>query len=78
MTLYEKVIAAGIPAKDIDSHESDLYLAVTEQTSKLLTEHGALKHIKIFVSHMDGRRWFDIPFMYQPFWDKKQANVSGR
>lgn len=67
MSLYKDVVRAGIP---IDHHESDLYVLDTPQARSLIAKHGLRG--KSFKSQIDGLRWLDVPFMYEPFWEKKQ------
>ena len=64
--LYDEVIELDI---NHDNHESDLYLPVNDITKKLLIKHGGL--VSTFISQIDGKQWFDVPFQYMPFWDKK-------
>jgi len=70
-TLYEDLVAAGIPT---DSHESDLYVLDTPEARALLAKHG--KQGSGFVSQIDRRRWLDVPFAYDPFWTKKARSHS--
>lgn len=67
MSLYKDLRAAGIP---IDHHESDLYVLATPAARSLIKKHG-IKAPGSFKSDVDGMIWFDIPFAYEPFWDKK-------
>jgi len=65
MTIYEQLKAAGVP---LDSHESDLYALVTPE-SRAIVE--ASTHSRsTFVSQIDKRRWYDLPFAFDPFWEK--------
>lgn len=74
-TLYEKCTELNIPT---DSHESDLYIPVNDVTKSLIGEYEYKSNVKQFVSQIDGRLWFDIPFGYTPFWNKVAIrNVLG-
>lgn len=68
MSLYEELLAAGIP---LDSHESDLYALVTSDSRVIVarSEHGC----STFISNIDGKLWFDLPFAYDPWWIRRQA-----
>src|SRR5262245_63688711 len=63
MSLYKDAVQAGIP---IDHHESDLYILDTPAARSLIAKH-KLKG-KRFTSRLDGLRWLDVPFAYEPFW----------
>ncbi len=65
-SLYSRIKAAGIP---FDSHESDLYVLATPEARQLVDECGAV--CSVFVSQVDGRRWLDVPFHYEPFWTRR-------
>lgn len=64
-SLYKELVAAGVP---IDHHESDLYVLDTRVARGILAAHG--KKGTPFTSQVDGRRWIDVPFAYEPFWEK--------
>lgn len=68
---YKELIAAGIQT---DSHESDLYVLVTPDSSRIVKASGWSR--STFVSQIDGKLWFDLPFAFEPFWDRV-ARVSG-
>ena len=64
MTFYDAV--KHIPH---DNHESDLYLLATDEARKLMKEYG--KSGAVFTSKVDNKMYYDIPFAYQPWWDKR-------
>ena len=69
LTIYDELVAAGIP---IDSHESDLYVPVTKETIEILAKYPIhKKNTTMFRHQIKGQPYYDIPFAYQPFWDKK-------
>jgi len=55
---------------EIDHHESDLYVPVTKETQAFLAQFPEMS-VTMFTSLIDNKLWFDIPFMYEPFWPKK-------
>ena len=75
-SLYAALVAAGIP---IDHHESDLYAQVTPESRAIVAqyraafkaEHGRDTMLSTFVSNADGKLWYDVPFMYQTWWDAR-------
>ena len=68
-TLFSEVLRLGIPYA---SHETDLYMPVTDQTRKLLKRFPTSDSNKTtFTNQVEGGLWFDVPFMYLPAWDAK-------
>ncbi len=65
MDIYEAIKKTGV---ETDSHESDLYCLKTPETTKIITENS----INYSLFYSEGKLWYDLPFMYQPFWDKKK------
>lgn len=73
-TLYRDLIDAGC---DTDHHESDLYVVVTPESTAILTRYKGQQDLPTtFVSNTDGRRNYEIPFGYEPFWAAKQAKID--
>jgi hypothetical protein len=69
-TIYEKCKKAGL---QMDSHESDLYVIKNEVSEKIVSEYEHKENVKVFTSQIDKKAWYDIPFAYDPFWDKKRS-----
>ena len=65
--LYALLQSAGVPT---DSHESDLYALVTGESTRLVRESGRTH--STFLSRIDGRLWFDVPFAYTPWWEARK------
>lgn len=65
--LYQELVKRGIP---IDSHQSDLYFPVTEETRSLVENYAFRGLVTTFYSK--GERWYDVPFAYLPFWENSQ------
>jgi hypothetical protein len=66
-SFYKTLKDLGIP---LDHHESDLYVLVTPTSRTVIRQFGV--NSTEFTSKVDGLRWFDVPFAYEPFWDKKR------
>lgn len=68
-SLYAALKAAGVP---LDSHESDLYAKVTPESSAIVNRYRKEKHISVstFKHQVTGDMWYDLPFQFDPFWDK--------
>jgi hypothetical protein len=62
-SLYQELVSLGM---QIDSHESDLYVPVNEQTSAVIRKCQRIAGITVFKSELD-----DIPFAYEPFWSAR-------
>jgi hypothetical protein len=67
MSIYEKLKAANIP---IDNHESDLYALKTPESKSIIDQYEFKENVKTFISQIDKHEWYDIPFAYDPFWQK--------
>jgi len=80
-SIYERAKAAGIECgrgedRGMDHHESDLYLKATPEARRILKEwqeeSGRNGGVTYFTSQIDGARWMDIPFAYDPFWARRK------
>ena len=69
-TIYEQLKEAGIP---LDHHESDLYALLTPESTAIISKWSFLSSVTTFKSQVDGKTWYDLPFAFQPFWDKYNA-----
>jgi hypothetical protein len=70
-SLYDEILAAGIP---VESHESDLYFPVTIESAAILSMHRLESdNATTFINQKDGRKWYDVPFAYTPWWDKRRT-----
>jgi hypothetical protein len=69
--VYKRMKKLGVR---MDSHESDLYVPVTPETTEAieeLTDSGAMTvEVTRFRSH-DGTEWYDIPFAFDPWWQER-------
>lgn len=65
--LYAKAVEQKI---EMDHHESDLYLKVTDESTALIQDYLFKQSVWKFKSDIDNAWWFDIPFGYSPFWEK--------
>lgn len=78
-SLYQRFVDAG---SQIDSHYSDLYVPDTPENRKILRDYvrdnpRCQGHLmgKTLLSNVDGKRWIEIPFSYEPYW---VARAAGR
>ena len=65
-TVYDALKEAGCK---LDHHESDLYVEDTAKAREIIARFD-LKATP-FRNKVDQAIWLELPFMYQPFWDKK-------
>lgn len=72
LSLFEIFELLGI---EIGNHESDLYVKVTPESRCIVDVYEYKKQVTTF--HFRGELWFNIPFAFDPFWDKK-SNIKGR
>ena len=70
MSLYTDLIEAGV---EVSNHESDLYFPSTAVSRPILKRHPAEAGLaSCFRSNIDGKTWIDVPFAFDPFWEKRQ------
>lgn len=65
--IYEEVVRLGL---EHGNHESDLLVKVTPESKKLVDAYEFKCNVTTFYNTDDCSRWYDIPFAYDPFWDK--------
>lgn len=76
-SLYQALLALNVP---MSNHESDLYVPDTPEVRAIIAQFG--RKGSSFVNQTNGERWLDIPFAYEPWWEKRvgqsrAAAVSG-
>lgn len=65
--IYTEAVAI-LPAEDIDHHETDLYLRVTDASRGLINRYKYKGSVSTFIDQIDRVLWYDIPFAYTPTW----------
>lgn len=65
------IAVKNMESNEISNYESDLYLKVTQVSEKLIAEYEFKESVRKFFSKVDKSYWFDIPFAFDPFWNKK-------
>ena len=70
-SVYEDCVAAGV---EMSNHYSDLYIPVNETTNAILKKYSQKSgcQAKTFVNKISKDLWYDVPFAYLPYWEKKQ------
>jgi hypothetical protein len=81
-TLYQRLKAVMKP-EDISSHESDLYVRWTPEAQAVINEwrreNGLMDGWGLcswFTNQVEGGTWIDIPFAFDPFWEKTIGRVD--
>ena len=73
-TLYERLNAAGC---ELNSHESDLYVKDTTTARKIIEEFNESRRTRHSISRfrhqVTDEWWIDIPFAFDPWWQKRLA-----
>jgi hypothetical protein len=67
-SIYSQMLKTGCK---MDNHESDLYVEVTPETKAIVNNYKNKSNVTTFVSQIEKTLWYDIPFAYLPFWEKK-------
>ena len=75
MTIYEQLKAAGVPT---DSHGSDLYAKKTPESEAIVRAYEFRGIVKTFIDNIEKTLWYEIPFAYDPFWERVEAAASRR
>jgi len=74
-TLFEAIKAAGI---EYDYYQSDLFFRVTDESSDILKRYPQY-YAGAGMFYSKGSAWYDVPFAYDPFWEKlKRSEYVGR
>lgn len=75
MSLYDLMKWNGV---EIDNHESDLYVPVNPVTTHFIEQYEHKANVTTFEHSIDGKLWYDIPFAYMPFWERKADGAGQR
>lgn len=72
MSLYQQLKDAGC---EMDHHESDLYVKATATAKEITKREGSRE---FFHHQVTGELWIDLPFRYEPFWEKVRERGGGK
>lgn len=70
--IYTALLDAGV---QLDNHESDLYAKVSDTSRAIIKTYYDTYTIRTFRSEIDGELWYDIPFAFLPFWERRSARA---
>ena len=68
MSIYEEMKQAEI---EIDHHDSNLYVKDCVTSRAIMVNHGYNPEGMTpysWINRLDGSKWYDLPFQYEPFW----------
>lgn len=69
-SLKEFLLMQGIDSSDVDNHESDLYVKITDEADSAISDYekliGYSLDKKTFVCNITNKKWYDIAFAYMP------------
>ena len=72
MTIYQDMKNAKIKYR---SHESDLYVLKTPRSTEIVDSYYFKQNVRTFTNSNDGQIWYNIPFAFDPFWDRKKKKL---
>ena len=73
-SLMSRLLEAGFSLEELDHHYSDLYVMVTPLSTTIIekwTDDNGWRAdtlVTVFDDNITGRKMYDIPFQYDPFW----------
>ena len=65
--IYTALKEAGA---ELASHESDLYVKKTPETTRIIKEYEYYCNVTSFIF------WYEIPFAFNPFWEARQNKTA--
>lgn len=78
ITLMEALEKAGYPREQMFNHNSDLYVFVTQVTTRVINDwcvaEGISKEVflETFKDNITGRPMYSIAFQYRPYWEERE------
>jgi phosphoribosylformylglycinamidine (FGAM) synthase-like amidotransferase family enzyme len=64
MSIKNELLALGMNENDIGNYCSDLHVKVNDISKAFISAYEFKNIVTVFVSQIDGKQWFDIPFAY--------------
>ncbi len=80
--LMQRLLEAGYPLKEMDHHESDLYVYVTPITTEVIEqwckehEYDRTWHCQKFFDQITGHLMYDCAFQYTDWWTEKMEHCN--
>ena len=63
--IYDALVTAGVA---VENHYSDLYFPVNDVTTEIVRQYYGPVALSKFISEIDRKPWYEIPFAYMPYW----------
>lgn len=70
-TLLHQLLEAGMQRDQIDNWQSDLYVLKNDISESVLDKYEHKDIVTTFVSQLDNKLWYDIPFAFEEFHRKE-------
>ena len=70
-TIREHLLELGMKPEEIDNHCSDLYVLKNFISDKFVSEYEFKQNVKTFVDDIDHVLWYEIPFAYTEYYQKR-------
>jgi len=71
MTIKEQLIQLGMEPEEIGNHCSDLYVKKNAISEKFVAGYEFKNIVKTFVDDIEHKLWYEIPFAYPEYYNKK-------
>jgi hypothetical protein len=68
-SIYQQMLEISVP---IEHHESDLHVPATQKTQAIINDYEFKSNVQRYIGE-NQQAWFDIPFAYDPFWERLSA-----
>ena len=80
MTNRETLLSLGMKPEEIDNHYSDLYVLKNETSTKFVNGLcvDQKRNVTTFVSQIDKKVWYDMPFMYEEYYEKRKKEMQNK
>ena len=80
MTPRETLLSLGMKPEEIDNHYSDLYVLKNDISTKFVNGLYAdqKRNVTTFVSQIDKKVWYDMPFMYEEYYEKRKKEMLNK
>lgn len=69
MNIYEEMKNAG---QEVGAWQSDLYVKITPISREIVSRYAFKRNVTTFICEIDRLPWYDIPFTYMPFWERRK------
>jgi hypothetical protein len=80
MTNRETLLSLGMKPEEIDNHYSDLYVLKNDISTKFVNGLcvDQKRNVTTFVSQIDKKVWYDMPFMYEEYYEKRKKEMQNK